>query len=112
MLASPVLDAGDVGGAFEVILILRLGPPAGLGLALAHGTTGRLGAKALVPTIAAIRGKEAFAMQALNETGNQGHSGGKKTYPTGDTHPELRWKTPSRKKIREENGGRRKKRFS
>ena len=112
MLASPGLDAGDVGGAAEVILVLRLGPPPGLGLAFAFGAAGGLGAKPLTPTVAGVRRKEAFAMQALIEASDRGHSGGKKTDPTDDTHLELRGKTPSRKKIREEDGGRTKKRFS
>jgi len=112
MLCAPSLDAGDVGWPFEVVLVLRFGPPARLSLALALGTTGRLGAKALVPTVARIRSEEALAMQALTKASGRRHSGGKKTYPQGGTHPELQSTNPLPKKIREENGGRRKKRFS
>jgi len=112
MLASPLLDAGHVAGAFEVILVLQFTQPPSLGLVLALGTTDRLGTKALMATIARIRSKEAPAMQTLAKTDGRRHSGGKETYPTGDRHPELRSADPSGKKIRDENGGRRKKRFS
>ena len=112
MLGVPMVDPGDVGRPVAVVSVLRFGPPARLGLAFALGTTGRLGAKAVVPTVARIGSKEAFAMQALTKASGRRHSGGKKTYPRGGTHPELQSTNPSPKKIREENGGRRKKRFS
>lgn len=112
MLAPPLLDASHIGGAFEVILVLWFTQPPGLGLALALGTTERLETKALVATIARIQSKEALAMQALTKASGQRHSGGKKTHPTGERHSELRPTDPSGKKIREENGRRRKKKFS
>lgn len=112
MLPSPRLNAGHLIWAFEVILVLRLGVPPGLGLAFALAATSRLRTKALMAPITRIRSEEDFAMQALTEAAGRRHSGGKKTYRPSKRHPELRSPTRFRKKIQEENGRRMKKKFS
>ena len=112
MLGAPSLDAGNIGRTFEVVLVLRFGPPARLGLALTLGTTGELRTKALVTTIARIGSKEAFAMQALTKANGRRHSGGKKTQPSAGAHAKAPPMARLGKKTHEENRGRTKKKFS
>ena len=112
MLPPPLLDTGDMGWAFEVILVLRFSLPTSLGQAFALGATDRLRTKTLVTTIARIGSEEGFAMQALNQVSGQRHPGRKKTYRQGNRHPKLPRSKPSEKRIREENGRRMKKKSS
>ena len=90
MLPPPLLDAGDIGRAFEVILVCWFTSPTSLSLAFTLGATLPLGTIALVTTIAWIGSEESFAMQALNQASGRRHSGRKKTYCLGTPHPKLR----------------------
>ena len=88
MLGAPGTDAFNFIGAAEVVLVLRLAQPAGLGLAFAFTAASRLGAKNLVPAITSIRSKQTAAIYTLTKTGGRRHSGRKKIDPMVNDHLE------------------------
>ena len=112
MFTSPSADTFHLIGAFEVALVLRFGAPPSLSLAFAFSATDPLPAKALVMAITSIGKEKAFAMQTFTKASGHRHSGGKKSHRAAAAHAKEPRFDPLWKKIDEQNGGRRKKKFS
>ena len=78
MGGTPLANPGDVLGAAEVGLVLRMGEPTTLAGALAGLTAVRLETILLMPLVPSLRQKLLIATEALTSKGDPGHDLGRK----------------------------------